>query len=177
MIGRFLFSDSEIEQLLKSMIIVCDTREQENNHILDYFSRKGINHISKKIDAGDYTAIIPKNETLGIFRDIQIPIVIERKNSIDELASSFKDRLRFESEFIRAAKNNFKILLLVEDGQGYKNILNGNYKSQYEPKALLGSLKAFECRYNFITAFVDKPFSGNWIYYTLLYHTRESLKK
>lgn len=48
------------------------------------------------------------NTELGIARDLYFPVMIEKKNSIDELASSFKDRTRFESEFIRAAGENKK---------------------------------------------------------------------
>lgn len=177
MLAKFIYNDTEIEELLKSLIILVDSREKENAHIINYFEKRGINYKIQKLDAGDYAAIIPKNLDLGIPKDLMLPVMIERKNSLDELIGSFKERVRFESEFIRATKNNFKILLLVEDGQGYQNILSGKYTSQYEPKALLGSLKAFESRYNFVTTFIDGIYSGNWIYYTLLYNAREVLKK
>ncbi len=172
----YKYSDKELEELLKSLTILVDSREQQNQWITDYFDKKKINYMTCKLDAGDYSAMIPKNEQLGVMRNMYLPVMVEKKNSVDELASSFKDRARFEAEFVRAKGSGTKIYLLVEDGQGYANILNGNYRSEYNPKALLGSLKAFESRYNFTTAFIDKKISGNYLYYTLLYSAREFLK-
>ena len=114
---------------------------------------------------------------LGIMEDYYLPIMIEKKNSVDELVSSIKDRERFSAEFIRANNDNIKIYLLVEQGHGYEDILNSNYRSEFNSKALLGSLKTFEVRYNFTTTFLDKGFSGDWIYNTLYYYLREYLKR
>ena len=172
----YRFTDAEIKKLIDNLVIIVDTREQENQHILDYFNKKKIKYEVKKLDAGDYSIKLTANHELGLFRDCYIPVTIEKKNSIDELASSFKDRTRFESEFIRAAGSGTKIFLLVEDAQGYENIINHKYRSQYEPKALMASLLAFESRYNFTTMFVDKKYSGNRIYYTLRYNLYQLLK-
>lgn len=75
-----------------------------------------------------------------------------RKNGVDELVQSRKDRSRSENELIRASRHPFT--LLVEELEGYQKILIGKYRSKYEPKALLGSLKTFEVRYNFSTVFI-----------------------
>lgn len=174
---KYRFTKTEIEKLLENnLVIIVDTREQENKHILDYFDKKKIHYEVKKLDAGDYSVKLTANEELKLFREIYFPVTIEKKNSIDELAQSFKDRTRFENEFIRATGAGIKIFLLIEDGQGYENIIKGNYRSQYEPKALLASLKAFESRYNIHTAFIDKKYSGNFIYHTLKYYLYEYLK-
>jgi ERCC4-type nuclease len=93
---KYSFSDSEIKQLLSSMVILVDTREQQNGHILNYFDSKKISYKEKKLDYGDYSAYLPKNEGLGIQRDIFLSPAIERKNSVDELAGSVKERIRFE---------------------------------------------------------------------------------
>lgn len=53
-------------------------------------------------------------------------------NTKDELVQSIKDRSRFENELIRASKKPFT--LLVEDLEGYQKILNGKYRSQYNPQ-------------------------------------------
>lgn len=175
---QYRFTDNEVKKLLdNSLVIIVDTREQQNQHILDYFIKQKIKHEVKKVDAGDYSIKIQANSELGIHRDFYIPVVIEKKNSVDELAQSFKERTRFENEFIRASADNIKVHLLVEDAAGYENILKGNYRSQYEPKALLASLKSFESRYNLSISFLDKKYSGNFIYYTLRYSAREFLMK
>lgn len=174
---QYKFADKEIKQLLsENLVVVCDSREQMNLHILDYFDKQKIKYVIKKLDAGDYSVKLTANIELGLQRDIYLPIMIEKKNSCDELASSIKDRTRFEAEFIKAMGAGTKIHLLVEEADGYANILKGNYLSQYEPKAFLASLKTFEARYNFTTVFQDKLYSGNYIYHTLKYYLYEFLK-
>lgn len=162
--------------MTENLVIIVDTREQKNDLILEYFNNKKIKYEVKKLDAGDYSVKLSDNPEMGILRDLFIPVTIEKKNSIDELASSFKDRTRFENEFIRAQGSATKMFLLVEDGLGYENIVKGNYRSQYEPKALLASLKTFESRYNISTSFIDRKYSGNFIYHTLKYYLYEYLK-
>ncbi len=92
----------------------------------------------QKVDTGDYTAMIPRNEELGILRDIYLNSCIERKASIDEFVGNLgkDERTRFENELIRASQHPFT--LIVEDPDGYKKILNGQYRSKYNPLALLG---------------------------------------
>lgn len=156
------------------MVILTDTREQKNKHITDYFDSMKITHMSRALKTGDYSAFIPRNDELGITRDIHLLASIERKNSIDELAQSIGDRSRFENELIRASRSHF--IMIVEDKDGYENLLNHNYRSQYSPKALLGSIKAFEVRYGFTTVFLDKKFTGNYINYHLRGLVGEYLK-
>lgn len=162
----YSYTDTEIKKLLSTSTILIDTREQENGRIVSYLDSKKINHKKKKLHVGDYSIFLPANIDLGIMKDSYFPVVIERKNSIDELAQSIKQ------ELIRSTGLTF--FLLVEDT--YENLIKGNYRSQYEPKALLARLKAFEARYGFTTVFMDKCMSGNYIFYILYYHARESLK-
>jgi len=171
---HYQYTEKELKTLLSSMVILIDTREQQNDHVLSYLEKKKIRIMSKKVDTGDYSAIIPKNEELGIMRDVYIPAAIERKNSIDELAASIKDRSRFENELIRS--QNVRFSIMVEDPNGYENIITGNYQSQYEPKSLLASLKSFEARYNFAAVFIPKKAAGNYIYHHLYYNARNILK-
>jgi len=155
-------------------MILIDTRERENKHITSYFDKKGISYKSKKLDYGDYAAYLPVNKALGILRGIYFPAAIERKNSVDELASTIKERTRFENELIRAQHSPF--VLIIEDESGYEKIIKGDYKSQYNSKALLGSLKSFEARYGFQTVFIAPNTAGNYIYYHLYYMVRDTLK-
>lgn len=180
---RNKFTDTEIKVLLKNLVIIIDTREQVNNHITKYFesNNRNIKHISKKLDFGDYSVKIESNkETKGIIgeRDIYFDdeICIERKNSVDELSQSIKDRDRFSNEFDRLSRKNCRVVMMIEDVNGLQNIVKGNYRSQYQPKAFYASLKTFEYRYGFTTSFVDKNYIGMEIYNTLKYYVREKLK-
>lgn len=165
----------EIEKILKTLTIVVDTREQKNEHVIEYFEARKIPYIVATLKTCDYMAYIPKNPELNILQDISLNTAIERKNGIDELVGSFKDRNRFENEMIRTQKMQ-RFVLLVEDVKGYEKIINGKYRSKYEPKSLLGSLKAFEVRYNFTAHFINKQYTGNYIYYYFSYFAREALK-
>ena len=85
---QYRFSDSEISKLLKeNFMVLYDTREQKNQHILDFLDKKKIQYKKKKINEGDYTAIITAREDMGISRNLYFNIAVERKNSVDELAS------------------------------------------------------------------------------------------
>ena len=171
------FSDSEIIEILKeNLVIVADSREKKNQHILEYFDEHKIKYVIETIDAGDYGVKLLARPELGIMKDCYLPVMIEKKNSVDELASSIKNRVCFSGEFLRANKDNTKVYLLVEQKNGYEDIINNNYSPQYGPIALMGSLKSFEVRFNFTTMFLDKKLSGHWIYKTLYYYLREYLK-
>jgi ERCC4-type nuclease len=169
----YKYKDKELKELLHSITILVDSREQQNQHIFEYFDSKKIPYEFMKLDVGDYSVKLPAHKELGINRDIFFPVSIERKNSINELAQTIKERTRFENELIRSQK--FRFSLLVEDPDGYENIIRGNYRSQYDPKALLGSLKAFETRYSFNTVFIPKQLAGNYIYYEFYYFVRNFL--
>lgn len=171
---RFQRSDTEIKEILETLVIVMDTREKESLHVVSYLEKKKIPVKTQTMKTGDYTAYIPKNEKYGIHRNVYLGGCIERKNSVDELAESVKDRSRFENELIRGSKNPF--VLVVEDANGYEKIIKGQYRSQYTAVALLASLKTFEVRYGFTTVFLDKTVTGNYLYYHFLYTAREYLK-
>lgn len=171
---RYRYTDKEIKSILDSMVVIVDTREQKNQHITNYFDAQKILYMKRALKTGDYSAFIPRNDDLGITRDIHLQASIERKNSIDELAQSITDRSRFENELIRASRSHF--IMIVEDRDGYENLLNHKYRSQYSPKALLGSIKAFEIRYGYTTIFLDKKLTGNYINYHLRGLVLEYLK-
>lgn len=127
------------------MILLVDSREKENSHILNYMA---VNKISVKekqpLKFGDYSFI--KDNI-----DYRNQIVIERKNSLDELSlnltSGKKDnpinrRERFKNEFKRAKEAGSKIVLLIENAT-QEDILNHNYRSKLHPNAFIGSLNSW----------------------------------
>ena len=172
---RFHFSDKEIKQLLASMVVLVDTREQENAHILSYFDKKQVPYEKKSLSYGDYSAFLQKNEEFGVNRDIFFDnsIVVERKGSLDELAGNLTiGRTRFESELLRAKGAN--MALMVENAT-YGDLVRGNYHSKYEPKSFVATLATFSARYGLDVNFVEKELAGNWIYHRLYYAVREEL--
>lgn len=173
---KYHYTDSEIDKILSTLTIIIDTREQVNHHIIDYFAQKGISMKNQKLNFGDYSWFIPKNEELGIPRDIYSKSAVERKAHMDEITGNLQKDTRsaFENELIRAAGNPFT--LLVEDEDGYRKMLKGDYRSKYSPLALLGTLNTFKARYGFEIVYLDKRLSGNWLYYHFYYQAKHYLK-
>lgn len=173
MLLNYKFTDKEIDKLLKdNLVIIYDTREQENFHILEFFDKRKIKYERKKVDVGDYTAKILKDEELGLYRDIYLNIAIEKKNSVDELAQSFKERTRFENEFIKGLKNKTDMGLLIEDPVYQETIQKHDYRSEYTPKALWNSLYTFKHRYGFWVEGCSKKLSGSVIYANIYNYAR-----
>ena len=172
---RYHLTDTEVKKLLDSMVILVDTRENANSHITDYLSKKKIPYEVRKLDSADYSCKIPKNDELGISRDIYFTdsILVERKASLDELAGNLtKDRTRFESELIRAKGAN--IALMVENAT-YSDLVMGRYRSEYNAKSFVATLATYSARYGLDVNFVEKELAGNWIYHRLYYAVREEL--
>ena len=168
--------------------VIIDSREKVFNHITNIWEEKGIEyHIFKKEDSmkvGDYSIAIktPTGEVI-VFRD---KIVIERKSDLSELVGNFtgaKDEegnSRIVREFIRAKEKGIKVLLLIEDLQGYNKAINGYLRedkpSKKNPKAFIAMLFTYQARYNFDIVFIDKKNSASYIYNYLYYQAREYLR-
>lgn len=177
MLERLRFSEEEQKCLMKSMVVIIDTREKANQHITGYFDRLKIPYEFRALEYGDYSFYIPANESLSIPREMSFEkeIMIERKNSAEELSLCLtKTRARFEEEFIKAA--DAKKYLIVE-GCDYKDIANGNYNSQYNSKAFLSSIHSFDHKYNLRIVFLpDKNYTPIYIYGVFQYYLRNIIK-
>lgn len=155
MIDKYKYTDKEIDLIIKSMVILVDTREQKNQHILSTFEKNKIAYKEKALDRCDYSFYIPANEDLSISRDLYFDkeIAIERKASLDEIANNWtKERDRFEKEMALAPK----IKLLLIENCNYSDIIEGNYRSQYNKKAFLATLHTFMHRYNLPIMFMPQ---------------------
>lgn len=170
------YKDKEIKQIIDSMIILVDSREKKISHLLMYFKSNKIDFIEYKLDYGDYSFKIPKNESLEILEDIYFTdeIAIERKANAEEISNNFADgRERFRKEFERS---NGVLRLLIEDSS-YGNIANGKYDTKFPKDSFVGSLHSFQEKYNCPFFFTDKQHSGIWIYNTFKYYLRNKLKQ
>ena len=108
------WTEAELQTALRDLSIIADTREQEQ-HVINYFKKKKVNVINRKLDVGDYSAQLGD---LSLEKDV----VVERKASLDELCGNLTNgRDRFEREFTRAKASGIKVFLLIENGS-YENI-------------------------------------------------------
>ena len=106
---------------LKNVIVICDTREQKNEHILKEFNRMKVNYITdKSLPFGDYSFIVQD-------RDFSLSCVIERKANVNEFYSNItSDRDRIEREFAAASALSKEFILIIE------NCGSENELEQYE---------------------------------------------
>ena len=153
---------------MKKLTIIVDSREQENQHIINYFDSKQIPYKVRKIDTGDYSAMIDD-------RTLEYQCVVEKKNSLDEIVGNFTaNRERFEREFLRAKANGIKVFLVIENAS-WNDVFLGNYRSKFPPKSLLGSLLAWQVRFNVTIIFCEPQNTGKLIHGILWYYAREEL--
>lgn len=168
-------SSDQIKAIIDTMVIVVDSREKVNSHIIDAFDKYGITWVQEKLESGDYTAYVPQNPPLGVdeWIDLRDELCIERKASCDEIIQNLtRNKERFCREFERSTAD---IPILIEDS--FENAVKGNYRSQITPKAFLGALFSF-CDKNstFFYFMEDKKHSALWIYDMLKYRVRNKLK-
>ena len=89
--------------------IICDTREQKNQHILKYFEKKNIEYETKKVDEGDYKI------------EGQDNICIERKGNLNEIMANIT-QARFKRELERAKQKGVKLIVLIENSSNINSI-------------------------------------------------------
>lgn len=127
------------------------------------------------IAQGDYSFYIPANESLNIDRDIYFDkkVCIERKNSLEELSGSLtQSRTQLKTEF---AQFKGDMQLLIESST-YKDLVEGNYNTKYNKKSFTASLHSISSEYNIPFVFIDREYSGFYIYMHLRYWLRNIIK-
>ena len=167
----YKFNQKEIKKILDSLVIIVDTRENANSHIIDFFNKKKIPYSIEKLPFGDYSCKIPVG-TLDMFTtDVYFTndFVIERKANIDELANNLReDAARLKKELAHLNMYQIRYLIYVEDLNFEENLRQNNFRSQYDPFTLMQRLyKGIEAEYNTVIVPVDKKIIASKIYYNL----------
>ncbi len=170
----------EVETTLQSFKIVVDTREQMTPKASERIKTFGVASERATLSYGDYCGniILPDGNALHDGSGaISAKCVVERKMSLDELASCFtRSRDRFRREFERAVSNDAKVYLLVENGS-WEGIMNHRYRSKYNPLAFKASLTAWMVRYNLTPVFCKSDTSGVLIKEILYRDIKERLER
>lgn len=173
----------KLEEVLKTIEIVVDTREQMTKRYMQRVVDFGYPNEREKLNFGDYS--IRCSEL-----DLTNQCSIERKMDLDELVQCFIEkpanddlkefydeigvRNRFEYEFWRAKEAGAVIYILVENASIDK-ILRHDYESRMNPNALMGSLFAWVARYNIRPIFCTSKASGRMIREILYRELKERL--
>jgi ERCC4-type nuclease len=119
-------------------VIVIDTREQEPLPFGRLATQAGT------LVSGDYSVV-----------GLEHLFAIERKSIADLVGCCIgENRERFERELHRLRGFRFKRLLVVG---AESQILKGDYHSNIKPQAVIGTLRAFEIRYDVPVVFCETP--------------------
>ena len=162
----------EIEEALKGMVVLVDTREQDTARLRVRLKDMKCEYERCKLDFGDYSAKIPIN---GEWHTLNI--AVERKMDLSELAQCYcNGRKRFERECERAQTAGAKIYLLIENAT-WEDAYTGNYRSKMSPQALIASILAWLSRYRCQLIFCRQRTSGRLIYDILYREAREYLER
>lgn len=138
-------------------ILICDTRERKNKHILNYFEKNNQDYIISKLDTGDYM----------YYKDYST--IIDKKDGLKELAYNLcrqaeHDRVIREIELAQSLGCKDFIFLVQSNVKSEKDIKK--WKSPHtkvKGETLLKVLKTFAEHHNVRFIFCAKKDMGKRI--------------
>lgn len=68
-----------------NFIILCDTRQQKDKYITDYFDKNNIQWIRTTLPSADYMKVVYKND-IGLIKDYSV--LIDTKKDVEELVGN-----------------------------------------------------------------------------------------
>lgn len=169
-----------MDKILNSMTVLVDTREHDgkNQHILDYFDAKGISWKKQKLGFGDYSFMVPADDSLGINRDLYFDkdIIVERKANLEEFSINMTakdERSRIKKELSLSPKHK---VIVIENGS-YVDMVNGNYDTKYDSKAYWASVHSLWHEFDVPFIFMpDSRYTGMFIRGYFYYYLRRLIK-
>lgn len=139
-------------------MIICDSREKKNQHVLRYFDVHNIPYRIQKLDVADYML-----EGVDGF-------AIDRKQNLSELSTNLmnrKDHARFWNEMRRARDAGIRVVVLCEHGGKIRSIQDvagwQNPYSGVSGRALMEELYRLHIAYGVEFLFCDKRSTGKRI--------------
>lgn len=162
---KYYYTDKTYKELLNNMVVLVDSREKSNEHIIEYFEKNKIPYKTKALKTGDYSFMIKACAELGFPIDTYFTdeLCIERKNSVDELAGNLTEESgRIMKEFNRM--RNIETVYLIIENNVIDDIMGGNYKSKYNADSFFRTLLTLQKRCNFYLNFVKSQNTGKMIY-------------
>lgn len=141
---RYKFTDAELKKVMSNLTILIDTREQANEHVIEFLDKKKIAYEVKKLDFGDYACMLPANSFEGQERAIYFDrdIVIERKNGIDEVAGNLKDDTRILKELAHLNKYDIKYYVFLEEPEMNETLKRLNAEEKKHLKEFMKILES-----------------------------------
>lgn len=136
-------------------MIIVDSREKKNQHILDYFDRTGEEYQIRALSTGDYML------------DSSPGITIDRKRDLQELAGNIctADH-RFWREARRSHEQGLKMIVLIEDNRIQSMNEVPKWKSKYSKvtgRMLYNEMFRIHVAYQIEFLFCDRQSTGKRI--------------
>lgn len=163
----------EAEECLNQIVYCIDNREQPTERLskrMEYLQP----NVRETLNAGDYTAktLLPSGEWF------YVPVAIERKMSLTEIAGNFtRERERFRAEFNRAREHGIRLYILIENAS-WEAAYAGAYRSQMKPQSLIASLLTWSARYGCAVLMCERSDTGGKLIRDILhYEMREALDR
>ena len=139
-------------------MIICDSREKKNQHVLRYFDVHNIPYRIQKLDVADYMLE-------GVDR-----FAIDRKQNLSELSTNLmnrKDHARFWKEVRRAKEAGMRMVVLCEHGGKIRSVQDvagwQNPYSGVSGRALMDEIYRVHIAYGVEFLFCDKRSTGKRI--------------
>lgn len=152
-----------------NLMIVVDSREQENKHIIRNIQEKGLFYSESGLSFGDYSFYYD-----GV--DYTKDFSIERKNSVNELISSLLEK-RFEREFKRGLRTNNSYFEIVVESGSITDIMQGNYRNNIEINKIMAMIHSRQTEYNIPITFLNRFCICEYILGKIKYYIRLRMLK
>ena len=152
----------EVDRILKTMVILVDTREQQTARAESRYRQFGCEYERDTLKFGDYSARLTglNGEEISL-KNI---VCIERKMDLDELCGCFcHGRERFRKEFERAQEAGAAVYLLIEN-DSLDTAYRGSYRSRMNPRALTASIFSWCIEFGITPLFISSNNSGRLIH-------------
>lgn len=161
------YTDKEYKQLIRNMVILCDTKDKQNTHIIGEFEKQKIQYKNQSLKTGDYSLMIKACPELGFQYDTYFidELCIERKNGLTELAGNIANRTddnRIFKEFNRMINIERSYLIIEENC--LDDIYSHNYQTEYNNDSYIRTLLTWQARNNMHIYFVKKENMARTIY-------------
>lgn len=107
---------------MNKFLILTDTRQQKENHIIKEFDKQGILHIRTGLPSADYMAV-RYNEEKGFYLDYSI--LVDTKKDIEEIASNLcntQSHERVKREIFKGQELGAKEFIFLINGGKVKSI-------------------------------------------------------
>lgn len=119
---------------MSDFVILSDTREQKNKHVLDYFESIGQPYAVSKLYVGDYAKANDNS------------IAIDKKKDLNEIESNIvHQHERFKAECIRAQEAGIRLIILCEHGGDISTLED---VSHWKNPRVFGFMKKIRKAYN-----------------------------